>query len=43
MLRTAGLLEAERRGSWVYYRIVAESLQELSQLLDTDNLAASRI
>ena len=33
VLRTAGLLESERRGSWVYYRVVAEALQQLSHLL----------
>ena len=36
VLRTAGLLDSERRGSWVYYRAVPEALQELSQLLGTD-------
>jgi ArsR family transcriptional regulator len=36
VLRTAGLLDSERRGSWVYYRVVPEALQELSQLLGTD-------
>jgi ArsR family transcriptional regulator len=42
VLRTAGLLKAERRGSWVYYRIVGDALQQLSQLLDVGTLAASR-
>jgi ArsR family transcriptional regulator, arsenate/arsenite/antimonite-responsive transcriptional repressor len=36
VLRTAGLLEAERRGSWVYYRVVPLALQQLSLLLDAD-------
>jgi ArsR family transcriptional regulator len=36
VLRTAGLLDSERRGSWVYYRVVPEALQQLSQLLGTD-------
>lgn len=34
VLRSAGLLKSERRGSWVYYRIVGAALQQLSQLLD---------
>jgi ArsR family transcriptional regulator len=42
VLRTAGLLDSERRGSWVYYRVVADALQQLSLLLDTETLAASR-
>ena len=33
ILRTAGLLASERRGSWVYYRVVADALQQLSLLL----------
>jgi ArsR family transcriptional regulator len=36
VLRTAGLLDCERRGSWVYYRLVADALRQLSLLLDTD-------
>ena len=38
ILRTAGLLDSERRGSWVYYRVVADALQQLSVLLGTDTL-----
>jgi ArsR family transcriptional regulator len=36
VLRTAGLLDSERRGSWVYYRVVPHALQQLSQLLGAD-------
>lgn len=36
VLRTAGLLESERRASWVYYRVVPDALQQLSLLLGTD-------
>jgi ArsR family transcriptional regulator len=36
VLRTAGLLDSERRGSWVYYRIVPAALQQLSSLFDID-------
>jgi len=42
VLRTAGLLEAERRGSWVYYRVISNALQEVSQLLHTGELTTSR-
>ncbi len=40
-LRTAGLLDSERRGSWVYYRVVTDALQQLSVLLDTDAMQAT--
>jgi ArsR family transcriptional regulator, arsenate/arsenite/antimonite-responsive transcriptional repressor len=40
VLREAGLVTAERRASWVFYRVVRESLTGLSQLLDTASLAA---
>lgn len=36
VLRTAGLLTAERRGSWVYYRVVSDALQQLSLVLGDD-------
>jgi ArsR family transcriptional regulator, arsenate/arsenite/antimonite-responsive transcriptional repressor len=38
VLRTAGLLDCERRGSWVYYRVVPQALQQLSELLGADAL-----
>ena len=38
MLKTAGLLAGERRGSSVYYRVIPEALQRLSDLLGTDTL-----
>jgi len=41
VLRTAGLLASERRGTWVYYRVIPEALQQLSALLGTDNLVGS--
>lgn len=34
VLREAGLLSSERRGSWVYYRVEPAALHQLSQLLD---------
>ena len=30
VLREAGLVTSERRGSWVYYRVVPEALERLS-------------
>lgn len=41
VLRTAGLLSAQRRGSWVYYRVVPDALQQLSQLLGSDAFATA--
>jgi ArsR family transcriptional regulator, arsenate/arsenite/antimonite-responsive transcriptional repressor len=42
VLRTAGLLDSERRGSWVYYRVVPEALQRLSVVLGADGLIGRR-
>ena len=42
VLRSAGLLESERRGSWVYYSVVPEALQHLSRVLGADSLIGSR-
>lgn len=33
VLRTAGLLDSERRGSWVYYRITPDTLRLVADLL----------
>lgn len=33
LLRTAGLLDCRRRGTWVYYRVIPAALQELSSVL----------
>lgn len=35
-LRTAGLVECERRGTWVYYRAIPRAAGLLSRLLATD-------
>jgi ArsR family transcriptional regulator len=42
VLREAGLLDSERRGSWVYYRVIPEALQRLSMILGADGLIGSR-
>ena len=41
VLRTAGLLDCERRASWVYYRVNRTVLQQLSQLLEPDTLSSA--
>ena len=33
ILRTAGLVEASRRGTWAYYRLVPEAVEQLRQTL----------
>jgi len=40
VLREAGLVDCERRGTWVYYWILPFGLAPLSQLLDASGLAA---
>ncbi|MFI6291252.1 metalloregulator ArsR/SmtB family transcription factor [Nonomuraea sp. NPDC050790] len=32
ILRTAGLIDGERRGTWVYYRVVPETVNRLGAL-----------
>jgi ArsR family transcriptional regulator len=39
VLREAGLIDCERRGTWVYYWIVPTRLGALSQLLDASAVA----
>lgn len=41
VLREAGLVDSERRGTWVYYRVVPDALQQLSLLFGTDTLTAN--
>lgn len=36
VLRAAGILDSERRGSWVYYRAIPEALQQLSTILQIE-------
>ena len=35
MLREAGLLDCERRGTWMHYRVIPTALQQLSAILDS--------
>ena len=41
VLREAGLIDCERRGTWVYYWIIPSALTTLSQLLDTSALLSA--
>ncbi|MBC6458601.1 metalloregulator ArsR/SmtB family transcription factor [Actinomadura sp. HBU206391] len=41
VLRQAGLIEGERRGTWVYYRVVPEALTRLSGLFALPALTAA--
>lgn len=36
-LREAGLLDCERRGTWVYYWVIPSALQQLSAVLALDS------
>ncbi len=40
VLREAGLMECERRGTWVYYRVVPDALVQLSAVLGPAELTA---
>ena len=37
LLRSAGLLDCERRGTWVYYWVTRSALQQLSAVLRVDD------
>jgi len=41
VLREAGLVDCQRRGTWVYYWMVPAKLAALSQLLDVSTVTAS--
>ncbi|BBX68309.1 ArsR/SmtB family transcription factor [Mycolicibacterium psychrotolerans] len=41
VLRSAGILEKERRGSWVYYRVIPAALQRLSAVLHAEGGTAT--
>jgi ArsR family transcriptional regulator len=40
VLREAGLVQSERRATWVYYQVVPAALERLGQLLDVAPVAA---
>jgi ArsR family transcriptional regulator len=43
VLREAGLIDCERRGTWVYYWIIPAALAALSDLLDTAGVATPAV
>ena len=43
VLREAGLLECERRGTWVFYRIVPAALAQLAAVLGPAELVLDRV
>jgi ArsR family transcriptional regulator, arsenate/arsenite/antimonite-responsive transcriptional repressor len=40
VLREAGLIAGERRGTWVYYRVLPDALRAVSALVAIDTAAA---
>jgi len=43
VLREAGLLQCERRGTWVYYWVVPSALAQLSAVLGSPDVSTSRL
>ena len=43
VLREAGLLECERRGTWVYYWVVPSALAQLSAVLGSTDVSTSEL
>jgi len=43
VLRESGLLECERRGTWVYYWVVASALAQLSAVLGSNEVNADQL
>jgi ArsR family transcriptional regulator len=41
VLREAGLIDCERRGTWVYYWVLPDALDRLGALLSTDAATAT--
>jgi ArsR family transcriptional regulator len=41
VLREAGIIDGERRGTWIYYRVLPTTLQMLSSVLMTPDEAES--
>ena len=41
LLRLAGLLDCERRGTWVYYWVIPSALQQLSSVLNVDDVVVT--
>ncbi|MCI0689087.1 MAG: metalloregulator ArsR/SmtB family transcription factor [Sporichthyaceae bacterium] len=43
VLREAGLVSSERRGTWVYYRLIPEALDRLAAVLGRTPALAGRV
>ncbi len=43
VLRETGLLQCERRGTWVYYRVVPSALAQLSAVLGSTDLTTAAL
>ncbi|MEV0675066.1 metalloregulator ArsR/SmtB family transcription factor [Actinosynnema sp. NPDC050436] len=43
VLREAGIIDGERRGTWVYYRALPSALRTLSDVLTTPDRAARAV
>jgi ArsR family transcriptional regulator len=41
VLREAGIIDCERRGTWVYYRVVPAALERMAALLSVRSGLAS--
>ena len=41
VLREAGLITGERRGTWIYYRVLRDALRQVSALVALDSTPAS--
>jgi ArsR family transcriptional regulator len=41
VLREAGLISGERRGTWVYYRVDPDALRRLSDVLSTEQVVVA--
>ena len=42
LLREAGLIAAERRGTWVYYRLLPETTDHLARILTRRTVTAAK-
>jgi ArsR family transcriptional regulator len=40
VLREAGLITGERRGTWIYYRVVPDALRQVSAVVELDGARA---
>jgi ArsR family transcriptional regulator len=43
VLRETGLLQCERRGTWVYYRVVPSALAQLCAVLGSTDLTTAAL